>query len=203
MLSSSALGAKFTAEECLHANFRTEINHDGKYFGLIKNKLIIEKKQCLFEISFKNILETIWKIDICRDPIHMKVKARGGESVYKRKGRCSSKKSSDYCAYWDELNETVQDYGLIFAQGAREELNSSHGQTYCSYLLLTKYLYEGQLFSKYDATPKLFEEKLTEEEKPEVKIEVQADKIIENTQPPVEEPSDSDQSQSEESGMKF
>jgi hypothetical protein len=108
------------------------------------------------DIKFKNILETKWLIDICREPIHIKVHSKGSQSVYKRKSECSKKDPSDFCVYWGDLNETLQDYGLIFADGERESLATDHGRTYCTYILLKKYLNDGHLFSKYDTSVDLF-----------------------------------------------
>lgn len=155
-ISSNVYAGKFTSNECLKSSFKTEVKHEGKFFGLIKNNLIVSKQKCLFEISFKNILETTWKVDICREPIHIKVKSKGTESFYKRVSECTDKKS-EFCSYWDELKENMQDYGLIFASGERESLATAHGQIYCTYLLLQRYLDDGVLFSMHDESKNIFE----------------------------------------------
>ncbi len=157
-ISSTAFGQKFTSKQCLDAKFETSIKHEGKFFGLIKNNLKIEKSQCIVEIKFKNILETKWLIDICREPIHIKVTSKGSQSVYKRSEKCEKSNKSDYCSFYIELYDTLQDYGLIFAEGERENLSTSHGQTYCTFLLLKRYLHDGYLFSKYDLPKNLFVE---------------------------------------------
>ena len=157
-ISSNAFAGRFTSNECLRSSFSASVEHNGKFFGLIKNKLNIEKKECLIEIKFKNILETKWVIDLCREPIHMKVHSKGSESVFKRNGKCDGGNKSDFCVYWGELYETLQDYGLIFAKGERELLSTDHGRTYCSYLLLKKHLDDGVLFSKYRESVELFEQ---------------------------------------------
>ena len=92
------------------------------------------------EVTFKNILETSWKIDICREPIHIKVKKMENESFYKRTGSCLHGLKNDFCEHWGGLKENLQDYGLIFAEGEREDISTSHGQAYCTYLLLQRYL---------------------------------------------------------------
>lgn len=148
---------KFTSDQCLKSVFKTEVTHSGKFFGLIENNLKIEKDNCQILLSFKNILTTQWNIDICREPIHMKVTSKGSQNVYKRRGDCSGR-SSDYCSYWQDLDETIQDYGLIFAEGARENLDSDHGKVYCAYLLVNKYLKTGHLFSKFEKSVGLFPE---------------------------------------------
>lgn len=157
ILLNSAYAQKFSSKECLVANFDTNIKHEGKFFGLVKNNLSIKKEGCLFQIVFDNILETTWKIDICREPIHLKVISKGNETFYKRKDHCSDNSSNEFCEYWGDLKENLQDYGLIYAQGERESLQTSHGQTYCTYLLLQRYLDDGLLFSKYDEPKSIFE----------------------------------------------
>lgn len=156
VFSSSAFAQRFSSDECLRGEFEASIKHDGKFFGLLKNELTIKKNHCVIDIKFKNILETKWLIDICREPIHIKVHSKGSQSVYKRKSICEEKDTSDFCVYWGDLNETLQDYGLIFAEGERESLVTDHGRTYCTYILLKKYLNEGHLFSKYDDSVDLF-----------------------------------------------
>ena len=147
----------FSSKQCLMSKFDTKIEHQGKFFGLIKNHLEITKDVCQIEVSYKNILETTWKIDICREPVHIKVQSNGSLDFHKRKGSCDETKN-EFCSAWSELRKVLQDHGLIFAKGERESLNTSHGKTYCSYLLLNQYLESGFLFSKYDETPDIFKE---------------------------------------------
>lgn len=156
MFNSTAHAQKFNSKQCLDATFDTSIKHEGKFFGLIKNELTINKSQCIINIKFKNILETKWLIDICREPIHIKVTSKGSQNVFKRVEKCEKNDQTDYCTYWQELYETLQDYGLIFAEGERENLQESHGQTYCTYLILKRYLGDGYLFSKYDNPGNIF-----------------------------------------------
>ena len=148
---------KFTSQQCLDAKFEAQIEHQGSFFGLLKKKLAIKKDRCILEITYKNLLPTAWVIDICREPIHMKVTLRGTQDVYKRGTGCTTGIKSEYCGIWNELKETMQDYGLIYAEGEREFLNQAHGQVYCSYLLLKKYLEQGVLFSSYDKAPDIYE----------------------------------------------
>jgi hypothetical protein len=152
----SSYAQKFSSKECLVSSFETEIKNDGKFFGLIKNNLLITKTNCEITVKYKNILETSWKVDICREPIHIKLNSKGTQTVHKRVKKCDGHSESDYCQYWSELRDTLQDYGLIYAEGEREKLTTSHGQVYCSFLLLNEYLDEGVLFSKYDEPKNLF-----------------------------------------------
>jgi hypothetical protein len=83
--------------------------------------------------------------------------------------------------------DVIQDDGLIFAEGDRDNLNSAHGRTYCSYLLLKKYLNESVVFSRYTEVQDIFIEKskevpkviipATPEEGVQGKIENQQSKI--------------------------
>jgi hypothetical protein len=57
------------------------------------------------------------------------------------------------------MMDVIQDDGLIFAEGDRDNLYSDHGRTYCSYLLLKKYLNESVIFSRYTEVPDIFTEK--------------------------------------------
>lgn len=157
MVSASTFAGNFTSNECLKSSFEASVKHDGKFFGLIKNKLDIKKEECLITVTFDNILETKWKIDLCRQPIHMKFYSKGSESVYKRNTGCRENDTSkDFCVYRKELEATLQDYGLIYAKGERESLNTDHGKTFCSYLLIQQYLDKGVLFSKYKDSVDLF-----------------------------------------------
>jgi len=157
-LNSQLLYAnKFSSQQCLESKFSTEINNEGRFFGLLKNKLTISKDFCLIEVTFKEVLETKWKIDICRQPIHMKITENGSQEVFKRLKECTNDWSSDFCVKWKELSEKMQDYGLIFAKGERENIETSHGQVYCSFLLLKNYLDAGKLFSKFDSSVEIFD----------------------------------------------
>jgi len=55
--------------------------------------------------------------------------------------------------------DAIADDGLIFAEGDRDNLSSQHGQTFCSYLLLKKYLNDSTVFSRYIEVPDIFLEK--------------------------------------------
>ncbi len=148
--SLSAYGNKFDSKTCLNDTFSTRIANEGKYFGLLKSELVVSKKECEVEVMFKEVLETTWKVDVCREPIHIKLTSKGTPSVHKRVNKCLGSKSTEFCEKWNELATTMQDYGLIYAEGEREKLKTAHGQVYCSFLLLGRYLEDGYVFSKYE-----------------------------------------------------
>ncbi len=156
-LMANTSAAKFSSSECLNSRFTSNIKHDGKFFGLLKNNLTINKDKCKIDVVFKGILETVWKVDICREPIHMKVTSKGSQNVYKRTKACSDDIKTDFCYFRNELMENIQDHGLIFAEGERELLKSSHGQTYCTFLLLQRYLDDGYVFSAYENPKNIYE----------------------------------------------
>lgn len=158
LMSTSAYASKFSSQECLNGKYETEIKHKGKFFGLVENKIKINKEQCLINVTFKGILETTWKVDVCREPIHMKVTSKGSQDVYKRSKKCDKTTKSDFCYYRRELLESIQDHGLIFAKGQREDIKQSHGQAYCSYLLLQRYLDDGVVFSSFESPKNIYKE---------------------------------------------
>lgn len=157
-LSSFVFASKFSSQECLNSKYNTMTEHKGKFFGLIENKLKINKEVCHIDVMFKGILETTWKIDVCREPIHMKVTSKGSQDVYKRNKKCGKGIKSDYCYYRNELINSLQDHGLIFAKGQREDIEQNHGQVYCAYLLLKRYLDDGIIFSIYDSPKNIYNE---------------------------------------------
>lgn len=158
LMSSGVYASKFSSQECLNSKYETQIKHKGKFFGLVENKIKIQKEQCLINVTFKGILETTWKVDVCREPIHMKVTSKGSQDVYKRAKKCDKSTKSDFCYYRKELLESIQDHGLIFAEGQREDIKQSHGQAYCSYLLLQRYLDDGVVFSSFETPKNIYKE---------------------------------------------
>ncbi|MDA9793193.1 hypothetical protein N9B72_01285 [Bacteriovoracaceae bacterium] len=140
----------FSSKECVNAKFKFEINHPGKYFGFPKNKLNVSKKGCEIDITFKKIMSKSWTLDICREPVHIKIQDKGSLRVVKRfKGCDGGNYNDDYCEELEAILEVIQDDGLIFAKGKREKLSDEHGQVYCTYLLIKKYLVKGELFSSF------------------------------------------------------
>jgi hypothetical protein len=140
--------AGFSGQECLKANFSTQVRHKGQPFGLAENILEVDKRNCLVKINHKKMrfLKEYWEIDVCRGPIHVK-SGTGAVDVARRSGDCSRTDDSAFCQELRTLESVLQNDGLIFADGAKEELNDPHGMIYCSYLLLQKYLRVGKILS--------------------------------------------------------
>lgn len=148
-ICSSLFAQKFMSKDCLDASFSTNVKSQGKFFGLIKNNISINKDKCKMTIKHEGILDSTWNIDICREPIHMKVLSKGSENVFKRTEDCSENSTSDYCYYLKELKTNISDYGLIFAEGLREKLKDPHGQVYCVSLLVNRYFDDEVIFSLF------------------------------------------------------
>jgi len=85
-------------------------------------------------------------IDVCREPVHIKY-GNQLQNVVKRNSAVCSEDKTDFCQEYAELKLVLEDKGLIYGEGQREDLASDHGKIYCSYLLLNQYLKNGVVFS--------------------------------------------------------
>ncbi len=152
---------RFSPKACLEGNFKTKIEHKGPLFGLLPHELILEKKNCLVKISYRRYLPKEWVVDVCREPVHIKVASATGTDVAKKVQECvkpdKSRDTSDFCGQYFDMVDVIQDDGLIFAEGDRDSLSTPHGRTYCTYLLLERYLSDNLLFSRYTDVPSIFE----------------------------------------------
>jgi hypothetical protein len=136
--------------------------HKGPLFGLLKQEFVIEKKNCIVHVLHRKYLPKEWFIDVCREPVHIKVTSATGVDVAKKDNECihkdKSKDTGNFCSQYFALMDVIQDDGLIFAEGDRDNLSSDHGKTYCSYLLLKKYLNNSVIFSRYTEVPDIFQD---------------------------------------------
>jgi hypothetical protein len=155
---------RFSSKECLERVFQTKIGFKGPFFGLFNHELVVSKKHCLVTIKHKKYLSKEWMVDVCREPVHIKVTSVTGVDVAKKEFACikpdKSRDTSDFCAQYFELMEIIQDDGLIFAEGDRDNISTPHGKTYCSYLLLQRYLNDSMSFSRYTDVGDIFTEKM-------------------------------------------
>lgn len=148
-ISSSAF-AVFTDSECLESSFETKVTHKAFPFGLTDTSITINKNSCVIEIMHNKLkmMDRKWTIDVCRGPIHVKY-GTGSIDVYKRVDNCRNNSStSEYCQHLSELEIILQDDGLIFAQGDKDNLDEDHGKIYCSYMLTLAYLEKGMVFTR-------------------------------------------------------
>lgn len=154
---------RFSPKSCLDAHYTMKMVQKGPLFGLLKQEFIIKKKDCILKVTHRKYMPKEWIIDVCREPVHIKVTSATGVDVAKKDEDCfrndKSKDNSDFCSQYYELTNVIQDDGLIFADGDRDDLNSNHGQTFCSYLLIKKYLNDSVIFSRYTEVPDIFLEK--------------------------------------------
>lgn len=161
LLSGQVLAqVRFSPKSCLDANYNMTMKQPGPLFGLLKHEFVVKKDGCVVHVTHRKYLPKEWIVDVCREPVHIKVTSVTGIDVAKKEGSChktdNSKENSDFCSQYDELMDVIQDDGLIFANGDRDNLDSDHGKTYCSYLLFKKYLNESVVFSRYTDVPDIF-----------------------------------------------
>ena len=133
LITTSAF-ATFSEKECLDSSFELKVTHkDKRTFGLAKVSLSLVKDKC--EIIVKHdkfkFIKNEWKVDVCREPVHIKSGVKGVE-VLKKNGPCPNKKSADFCDALNSIKNVVQDDGLIFAPGEKENISTDHGRIYCS-----------------------------------------------------------------------
>jgi hypothetical protein len=151
--------------ECLNSNMDTVVVHHAPIWpGILRNTLVVNKALCSISIertSYK-LFKKSWSIDICREPIHIKYRyGLGMAKVAKYDGigchgigTTHAGGESLYCNILNDLINTLQDYGLIYAYGERDTLKEEHGQIYCVYLLLKSYLQQAVVFNRKDARGK-------------------------------------------------
>ncbi len=164
LASTSALAqTRFSSKSCLDSVYKMKMVQKGPLFGLLKQEFVINKDNCVVHITHKKYLPKEWIIDVCREPVHIKVTSATGVDVAKKEAEClnkdKTKDTSDFCSQYFDVMDVIQDDGLIFAEGDRDNLSSDHGKTYCTYLLLKKYLNEAVVLSRYTDVPDIFIEK--------------------------------------------
>ena len=163
MIGGATAQTRFSSKSCLEATYKMKMTQKGPLFGLLKQEFVINKKNCIVHITHKKYLPKEWFIDVCREPVHIKVTSATGVDVAKKESECMSqdktKDTSNFCSQYFDLMDVIQDDGLIFAEGDRDNLNSDHGKTYCTYLLVKKYLNDSVVFSRYTEVPDIFSEK--------------------------------------------
>ena len=164
IFSTALAQTRFSSKSCLDSTYKMKMIQKGPLFGLLKQEFQIDKKNCLIHILHHKYFPKEWYIDVCREPVHIKVTSATGVDVAKKDGNClnvdKTRDTSDFCSQYFNLIDVIQDDGLIFAEGDRDNLSSAHGKTYCTYLLIKKYLNESVIFSRYTEVPDIFLEPL-------------------------------------------
>ncbi|EQC47582.1 hypothetical protein [Bacteriovorax sp. Seq25_V] len=138
----------FSGNECFNTNFSVEVTHKSFPFGLLNKTLKIVKKECEIEISHNEFKyrNRKWIIDTCREPVHIKIDT-GSVDVIRRGVDCQMS-TDKFCKEYSLIKKIIQDDGLIFAEGSKTELESDHGKTYCSYVLVDQYLGKSLVMTK-------------------------------------------------------
>lgn len=149
-LFTTSAFAEFSDSECLNSSFETNVSHKAFPLGLTSTTLKVTKNNCVIQLDLNKlqVVNKRWLLDICRGPIHIKY-GTGAIDVFKRVEDCRSITTpSDYCRHLTELEVMLQDDGLIFAEGDKDNLKDDHGKMYCTYMLALAYLEKGMVFNK-------------------------------------------------------
>lgn len=148
IMISSPLFA-FEKKDCLDSNFDLTISHKAQPFGLLEKIITVKKNKCEISINHTKFkyLKSKWIIDVCRDPVHIKKKL-ASLSVIRREKPCSSKDKSSFCKHWHCIRGKIQNDGLVFAKGEKEDITTDYGKLYCAYTLLYNYLANGKVLSR-------------------------------------------------------
>lgn len=162
MAGTAMAQIRFSPKSCLDSDYKMTMLQKGPLFGLFKHEFTIMKKGCIINVIHNKYLPKEWIIDVCREPVHIKVTSATGVDVAKKTSECihkdNTRDTGDFCSQYQDLIDVIQDEGLIFAEGDRDNLSSSHGKTFCSYLLIKRYLNDSIVFSRYTQTPDIFQE---------------------------------------------
>ncbi len=139
---------------CLDTPVSTDVKHKGNFWGLVKHKIDINKEKCVIRIKHKKMFTNSWEIDVCRGPVHIKI-VKSGIEVIKRDGTCKEESKpnaprSEFCQEFDKVSQAIQDDGLIFASGEKEDVDTAHGKIYCVFALIKKYLQDGVVMSRQE-----------------------------------------------------
>ena len=138
----------FDGTACLQQSFESSVSHKTFPFGLLSKSISVNKQGCQLEIGFKRykFLDDLWKVDVCRMPVHIKKGASSVEVI--RKEQPCSQSNGEFCTEWRDLKRYIQDNGLIFAEGSKESLSDDHGRFHCAYQLLEAHLERDVIFSR-------------------------------------------------------
>lgn len=162
-ISFAQAQSRFSSKSCLDSSYKMRMIQKGPLFGLLKHEFVINKKLCNLTVTYRKYFPREWNIDVCREPVHIKVTSATGVDVAKKTNECinndKSRDTGDFCSQYFDLIDVIQDEGLIFAEGDRDNLSSDHGKTFCSYLLIRRYLLDSIVFSRYTEVPEIFEGK--------------------------------------------
>ena len=134
---------------CMEKDYQVEISRKAFPFGLFDKRLSMAKNKCQIKIHHESYewIKKGWVVDICREPVHIKDGIYSLD-VLKKTGPCPDQ-NSEFCTSFQQIERIIQDDGLIFAEGEKEDFSSPHGKLYCLYALLNKYLKRGEILSRF------------------------------------------------------
>lgn len=144
---TSKVWPMFSTQDCVLSNYKDEVLLKKGLLSFIDHTVKIEKNRCLIKITHQRVLTSTWNIDLCREPVHVKISKWWGDDFYLRKNYPCPATDLQFCQSVDELEDLLQNEALIYAEGERETLATPHGKFYCAQLLLKNYLIEGNVFS--------------------------------------------------------
>lgn len=146
--SLASLSAEAVAN-CLKEDFSVAVSRPVFPLGYFSKNLKLTKKKCEITIRYESYrwIKSGWVIDVCREPLHIKSGIKSFKVIKKNKA-CPAQ-DSPYCQEFQKMMTIIEDDGLIFAAGEKENFNSEHGKLYCLYALIHKYLSGEEILSRY------------------------------------------------------
>jgi hypothetical protein len=155
LLLSPLSRAEIDGLSCLQSEFSATVSHKGFPFGMTQNILKLSKNNCELTLEHQKLkfMKNKWLIDVCRAPVHIKSGASGEIKVIKKKTNCGTDakaKNDEFCKTLTLMEQVIQDDGLIFAKGEKENISSEHGKIYCAYVLIRSYLRFDKVLSRTD-----------------------------------------------------
>ena len=171
---------RYTLDDCLNINFDIKVKHASLPFGLLPMSVNVKKQSCVIDLELVRyfIWTDKWKIDVCRDPIHLK-KGSSLDEILKKTMNCNFQaKDNAFCQEVKEISELIEDNLLIYADGEKENLDTDHGKSYCSFELIKMYLDRNKIYSRYDGSVNKNEHKFDPPKEEVPKIDKPKDSIM-------------------------
>lgn len=139
--------AMFSSDICVTGEFVAQTQRQGAFWGAFKREFKVSKSRCKVVIKHDDVISSEWEIDICKEPINLKVEQYFTKKHYIKEEICTKKSKSTFCRKVYELSALINKEGLVLAEGERDSLETEHGKIYCLSLILEKYLMKGDVFS--------------------------------------------------------
>lgn len=147
IIFSYSLLAQELNDECLKSSFEVKIEKKGALWGYFNHEINLKKDRCNLSLESKNLLEEKWNVDICREPLHLKVFQYFSEKVYFQESECMDDSVETFCKKRYEILKLIEKEVLVNAEGERVNFSSEHGKAFCAYKLLESHLLNARIFS--------------------------------------------------------